>query len=82
LVASTTLLIERTPTPSSRCRSHAGEAETLVPRMNAAWKRGQSFASSSVMVMLPTVPLAPERRGGATSSDSVPGIEGRRNGVW
>ena len=40
------LLIERTPTASSGCRSHAGDGPTFTPRTTAAWKRAQPSGSS------------------------------------
>ena len=40
------MLIERTPTASSRRRSHSGDGPTVTPRITAAWNRGHDAASS------------------------------------
>ena len=62
-------------------RSHAGEGPTLVPRMTAAWNRGQETVSSMAMAISPTFPVVAARRSGGTSSVSVPGMDGSRNGT-
>lgn len=46
LVASTMLLMERRPREASASTSHAGEGETLTPRMRRRVKRGQAAKSA------------------------------------
>ena len=44
---STTLLIGRSPTARSRCRSHPGDGPTTMPSITRASKRGQPAGSST-----------------------------------
>src|SRR5207244_542208 len=78
---STTVLIERTPTASSRRLSHSGDGPTVAPRITAEWNRGQDSASSMAMRTPPTLSAAPACRADGTSMPAAPGICGRRNGL-